>query len=89
MICPICGFAKTRVVDTDTGAVSTGGYIRRRRECCECNGRFSTKETVMVGTAVDKHGDRVDAVRKTLPDIKSALSSPVEYRYINLIHKEN
>lgn len=46
MHCPFCGFEDTQVKDsriTDDGAA-----IRRRRECPECSGRFTTFERVQM-----------------------------------------
>jgi transcriptional repressor NrdR len=47
MRCPYCDSEKTRVVDTTHD--SRGG-IRRRRECKECNERFSTYERAIMDT---------------------------------------
>jgi len=42
--CPFCGNAANRVIDT---RVAQGGdEIRRRRECLECERRFTTRERV-------------------------------------------
>ena len=44
MHCPFCGDAANRVIDT---RVAQGGdEIRRRRECLECQRRFTTRERV-------------------------------------------
>ena len=44
MHCPFCANAATRVIDT---RVAQGGdEIRRRRECIECQRRFTTRERV-------------------------------------------
>jgi transcriptional repressor NrdR len=40
--CPYCGDDASRVVDTRVA--SSGGEIRRRRECEECGRRFTTRE---------------------------------------------
>jgi transcriptional repressor NrdR len=42
--CPFCGDEASRVVDTRVGR--EGAEIRRRRECQECGGRFTTRERV-------------------------------------------
>jgi len=42
--CPFCGFVDTRVVDSRLG--KEGNNIRRRRECIECERRFTTYERV-------------------------------------------
>lgn len=42
MRCPICGAPETRVIETRS--VDDGKINRRRRECPECQGRFTTYE---------------------------------------------
>lgn len=44
MKCPFCGFSDTRVIDSRLG--KEGNTIRRRRECAECERRFTTYERV-------------------------------------------
>ncbi len=44
MICPYCKCDKNRVVNSRSA--SDGKSIRRRRECLECLGRFTTYESV-------------------------------------------
>ena len=44
MKCPFCNFDDTRVVDSRLG--KEGNNIRRRRECIECEKRFTTYERV-------------------------------------------
>ena len=44
MHCPVCNHSDTRVVDTRVSLDGTS--IRRRRQCDECDYRFSTSETV-------------------------------------------
>lgn len=44
MKCPSCGNEDTRVVDTR--ALNEGMAIRRRRECEQCDFRFSTHEQI-------------------------------------------
>ena len=43
MYCPFCRHSDSRVIDSRTS--DDGLLIRRRRQCPECNGRFSTLET--------------------------------------------
>lgn len=44
MRCPRCAYVDSKVVETrDT----TDGTIRRRRQCLECNHRFTTLETLV------------------------------------------
>ncbi|NCO51003.1 MAG: transcriptional repressor NrdR [Deltaproteobacteria bacterium] len=44
MNCPFCNFGDTRVVDSRLG--KEGKNVRRRRECPECERRFTTYERV-------------------------------------------
>lgn len=44
MFCPVCNHQDTRVVDTRVSLDGTS--IRRRRQCDECDYRFSTSENV-------------------------------------------
>ncbi|MFW5967162.1 MAG: transcriptional regulator NrdR, partial [Persicimonas sp.] len=44
MRCPFCGHLEDRVVDSRVSA--EGEKIRRRRECQECERRFTTYERV-------------------------------------------
>ena len=43
MHCPFCHFTDSRVIDSRTA--DDGTAIRRRRQCPECNRRFTTVET--------------------------------------------
>jgi transcriptional repressor NrdR len=43
MFCPFCRHPDSRVIDSRTS--DDGLAIRRRRQCPECGGRFSTTET--------------------------------------------
>ncbi len=44
MRCPFCNFPESKVLDTRT--VSEGNSIKRRRECLECQKRFTTFEVL-------------------------------------------
>ena len=44
MKCPFCGFLDSKVIETRT--VEETNSIRRRRECLECQQRFTTYEKV-------------------------------------------
>ena len=48
MRCPNCGHEENRVLETRI--VRDGAAIRRRRECAECQARFTTYEYVETGT---------------------------------------
>jgi transcriptional repressor NrdR len=43
MHCPFCHYTDSRVIDSRTA--DDGAAIRRRRQCPECNRRFTTVET--------------------------------------------
>ena len=44
MKCPFCGYTDSKVIDSRPA--EDGTTIRRRRECLECQKRFTTYETV-------------------------------------------
>ena len=44
MNCPFCGFKEDRVIDSREG--KEGDVIRRRRECLQCQRRFTTYERI-------------------------------------------
>jgi len=56
--CPFCGCLETRVIDSRLG--KEGNNIRRRRECSECERRFTTYERVeeILPMVVKKDGRR-------------------------------
>jgi transcriptional repressor NrdR len=66
MNCPFCGHPDNRVVDSRD--VRSGSEIRRRRECAECNQRFTTYERVdeLPTTVVKKDGRRESFDREKL-----------------------
>ena len=58
MKCPVCGFSDSKVVDSRH--VEEGNSIRRRRECLNCQKRFTTfemLETVQV-IVIKKNGTK-------------------------------
>lgn len=74
MKCPFCGHPDTQVVET---RLSEGGdAIRRRRQCADCQKRFTTHERVDVAfpSIIKKDGRRIDYERdKLLASMKLAL----------------
>ncbi len=66
MKCPLCGYADTRVIDSRLG--KEGNSIRRRRECTQCERRFTTFERVedMLPLIVKKDGRRQPFDRKKI-----------------------
>ena len=57
MKCPYCGFQESKVVDARP---ADDGSIRRRRECLQCERRFTTYETVesLPMVVIKKDGSR-------------------------------
>jgi transcriptional repressor NrdR len=68
MKCPFCGNADTQVVETRVA--EDGGFIRRRRQCADCEKRFTTYERPDVNfpAVVKKDGRRIDYERRKLLD---------------------
>lgn len=58
MKCPSCGYFDSKVIDSRPS--SDGSSIRRRRECLECQKRFTTFETVesVQQFVVKKNGEK-------------------------------
>lgn len=74
MKCPVCLSEDTKVVDSRTS--SDGFCIRRRRECLECNFRFSTLEEVEILelTVIKKDGQKQAYSReKVMAGLKRSL----------------
>ena len=59
MRCPFCGSRDTRVIDSRL--VGDGDQVRRRRQCPDCDERFTTYETVELSLprVVKRDGSRV------------------------------
>ena len=66
MKCPFCGNAETQVVETRVS--EDGDFIRRRRQCADCEKRFTTYERPEVSfpAVVKKDGRRIDYERAKL-----------------------
>ena len=56
--CPYCGYKESKVVDSRPA--DEGSSIRRRRECLQCENRFTTYETVesLPMVVIKKDGSR-------------------------------
>ncbi len=65
MHCPFCQSERSRVIDTDR---DTRGGVRRRRECGECNERYSTYERAIRATPflIKQDGRREEFDREKL-----------------------
>ena len=64
MICPFCKSDNDKVVDSRV----SGSSIRRRRECCNCGRRFTTREYVELQplTVIKRSGEREPFQREKL-----------------------
>jgi len=58
MHCPFCSHHETKVIDSRL--MAEGGQIRRRRECVECNERFTTFEVaeLLMPKVIKQDGSR-------------------------------
>jgi transcriptional repressor NrdR len=64
MICPFCKKDNDKVVDSRV----SGSSIRRRRECCECGRRSTTREYIELQplTVIKRSGEREPFQREKL-----------------------
>ena len=80
MKCPSCGYFDSKVIDSRPSA--DGSNIRRRRECLECQHRFTTFETVEETQifVIKKNGEKEIFDRNKLLSgvIKSCHKRPVD-----------
>ena len=79
MQCPYCNHQNTKVTDSrDTGVYS----IRRRRECLECNRRFTTYEHIELSPVyiIKKDGKREQFNKDKL---KTGISKALEKRPVS------
>jgi transcriptional repressor NrdR len=85
MKCPFCGHSEDRVLDT---RVQKDGAIRRRRECLECRGRFTTGETIILNLPfiVKKDGRREPFSKEK---IFRGLQASVQKRPVSLAQVES
>ena len=66
MKCPYCGYEESKVIDSRP--TDEGERIRRRRECLECNKRFTTYEMIesLPIVVIKKDGSRETFDRQKL-----------------------
>lgn len=91
MKCPSCGYFDSKVIDSRPSA--DGSSIRRRRECLECQRRFTTFETIeeIQIVVIKKSGEKEFFDRNKLLSgiIKSCYKRPVDAEAIvNEIEQE-
>ena len=85
MQCPYCNYQNTKVTDSrDTGIYS----IRRRRECLQCNRRFTTYERVELSPVyiIKKDGKREQYDKEK---IKKGIIKALEKRPVSSEQIEN
>ena len=91
MNCPACGFPESKVVDSRP--VNDGGSIRRRRECLQCQKRFTTfeiMESVQI-FVIKKNGEKqlFDKSKLLVGVLKATQKRPVNAEEIvNQIEQE-
>jgi len=86
MNCPYCNNPETKVTDSR----DTGNYtIRRRRECLECNKRFTTYEHIEMAPiyVIKKDGRRETFDRKKIQSgvMKAMEKRPISHEDIDLM----
>ncbi len=66
MKCPFCSTPETKVIDSRLN--QTGDLTRRRRECADCGGRFTTYERVeeIMPNVIKKDGRREPFLREKI-----------------------
>ena len=70
MHCPFCRHADSRVIDSRTS--DDGLSIRRRRQCPECGGRFSTIETASLNVIKRSGGIEPFSREKVMSGVRKA-----------------
>ncbi len=80
MRCPFCNAVETKVIDSRL--VSNGGQVRRRRECIDCQERFSTYESaeLVMPRLIKRDGSHVPFDEEKL---RSGLNRALEKRPVN------
>ena len=81
MKCPFCGYKESKVVDSRPA--EEGSSIRRRRECLQCEKRFTTYETVesLPMVVIKKDGSRQSFDRRKVLEgmIRACEKRPVAF----------
>ena len=81
MRCPFCGYHDSKVVDSRVA--KDGDSIRRRRECINCNRRFTNYERIEeVAQMVIKKDGRREAFDRW--KLKSGIMKAIEKRAVSL-----
>jgi transcriptional repressor NrdR len=85
MLCPFCGITSDKVVDSREN--KEGDVIRRRRECLDCNRRFTTYERIdeIPYMVIKKDGRREPFERQK---VLSGLLRAAEKRPVSMVQLE-
>ncbi len=85
MLCPFCGITSDKVVDSRES--KEGDVIRRRRECLDCNRRFTTYERIdeIPYMVIKKDGRREPFERQK---VLSGLLRAAEKRPVSMVQLE-
>ena len=90
MRCPFCGKDNTRVIDSRP--VEENNSIRRRRQCDECNKRFTTYEKVeaipLVVIKKDNNREPYDRTKIEAGVFRSCHKRPISVDQINALVDE-
>ena len=90
MKCPYCGYKESKVVDSRPA--DEGSSIRRRRECLQCEKRFTTYETVesLPMVVIKKDGSRQTFDRRKLVNgmLRACEKRPVSVAQLEKIGEE-
>ena len=85
MKCPFCGFADSKVIDSRPA--DDGTTIRRRRECLDCQKRFTTYEVMerMPLVVIKRDGSResFDKVKLINGMLRACEKRPVSYEQLD------
>ena len=80
MKCPFCNFPESKVLDTRT--LADGSSIKRRRECLECQKRFTTFEVLesLQIIVIKKNGEKelFDRTKLLAGVLKATQKRPVD-----------
>ena len=85
MKCPYCGYQESKVVDSRHS--DDGLSIRRRRECLQCQKRFTTYETVesLPIVVIKREGNRQSFDRNKILNgmLRACEKRPVSYQQLD------
>lgn len=87
MKCPYCSFEESKVIDSR--ATEEGAAIRRRRECMECQKRFTSYEKIetipVVVIKKDKSREVFDREKVLTGIMRACEKRPIEYQLIECL----